>query len=144
MERPFEQILNSARQYLKEAGALTPDFNEQLNNLSDLEEAYQAIRKIQNEGDERAEALANVCKSIVRGNYLLLKFSTTGLSKTVSNMDEEASKFPKPIQPLIKEMRSYLTSLEKTLDEIDDLLNEIQKKVYKQNQHVRHAYTSLV
>ena len=126
MELSFEQILNSARQLLKEADALTPDLNQQLNNLSDLEQNLQAIREIQTQEEKRAQTLVNACESVVRSNYLILKVTNAALSKALHEMDKEVSELPKTIQPVVKEIKSYFASLEKKIREIDALIFEIE------------------
>ena len=123
----FDHLLNSVRQYLKDAGKLTAEMQEQLENLRNIVQNFQEIERIQTEENQPMETLENACNIVLHSNYIILKFNAANLSK-LCEMDQEASKLPQRMQPKFKEIKTYYSKIKENIEAIDAYIKEIETK----------------
>lgn len=128
MERQYDQILSSARECFQEAEALTPEVNEQLDNMKNLEQNLQAITRTQKEKTGCIETLKKACRSVIDSVYIYLKCCAATLGKALRTVKNE-SKLPEIMQIKIKNTRRFLETLKKKIDDVAALIEKITTMV---------------
>ena len=126
MEPSFDRILNSVRQYLKDANELTPE-NEEM--LGKLQEGVQIVKRIEEEESELSKFLDVTFKRMLYSCCITLtRCSTAAMSKVLREIIPEESKLPKPMQPIVREIRTYFGLIQKQHEKINSCLDEIKTK----------------
>lgn len=126
MDPLFARILNSARQFLKDVNEFSRA-DEGL--LVKLETNLQAIWRIEEKGDECINFLKDTCNRVLHSGYIILICKIAALSKVYREMSQEESEFPKPMQPKVREIRSYKDSIQKQHEKIDACMEKIMTRV---------------
>ena len=126
MEPLFDRILNSVRQFLKDVDELTRA-DEEL--LVKVKKTVQTVWKIEEKGDECINFLQDTCNRVLHSGYIILICKIAVLSKVCREMGQEESEFPKPMQPKVREIRSYMDSIQKQHEKIDACMEKIMTRV---------------
>ena len=64
--------------------------------------------------------------SVLCDGFMLLKCCYANLKKTIQEMEKE--ELPKRLQPRVRKIRSYLESMERKLQGLDDIATDIWTK----------------
>ena len=91
--------------------------------LYNIKEYFQEVLE-DNLGDN---LIRNLCYSVLCGGFILLKCCYANLKKTIQEMEKE--ELPERFQPRVREIKSYFTSMEEKLKELDNTATEIKTTV---------------
>ena len=121
-----EQMIRDVRRWLTEADNLASEVTQrQLARLETSERVLQHIR-LQNETDTYNETYQGISE-IFLGNIVLSTRAALILKET-DNISQEKSD-PSEILPIVGEIKGYLKKLKSKNDEIDCVMNQIEKMV---------------
>ena len=126
MDTSLDRILNSVRQFLKDVDELTRA-DEEL--LVKLEKTVLAVWRIEEKGDECINFLKDTCNRVLYSGYIILICKIAALSKVCREMRQEESEFPKTMQPKVREIRSYMDSIQKQHEKIDACMEKVMTRV---------------
>ena len=121
-----EQMIKDMRRWLTEVDNLASEVTQrQLARLETSERVLQHIR-LQNETDTYNETYQGISE-IFLGNIVLSTRAALILKET-DNISQEKSD-PSEILPMVGEIKGYLKELESKNNEIDRVMNQIEKMV---------------
>ena len=113
----MENILAFAERILSEMEQGSPHIFEALGRI---DEYFQEVLNSKLED----LLIQNLCYSVLYGGFILLKCYYANLTKTIQEMMKED--FPEPLKPKFREIRSYVESMEKKLQGLEEKVAEIR------------------
>ena len=144
MEVSYDSILKSIETYMAKKG--TTAVEGDLNNVRKIEQHLQDINQLILDPEQRAEdegqgleAVRDACKSVAYGDYLPTKAEATALTQLVNNIKIE--NLPESIRPKGIEIKGYVDDISAQLQRINNVVNELTKKV---GQSLSHSVSQLV
>ena len=123
----YEQMIRATRRWLGEADKLVSEVTQQqLARLKAWEQVLTDIT-LKDETGTHNETYERVC--IIFIDNIVLSTRTALISREIHNVIQGKSNFPEILQPKIEEMEAYLKMLAGKNEEIDRVIDEIEKKV---------------
>lgn len=114
----IENTLQSAARIVSELDQESTNTFEVLDNLKEY------FQEVLNLGEN---FIRNLCYSVLCGGFILLKCCYANLKKTIQEM--EKVELPERLQPRVREIKSYFTSMKEKLQELDNAATEIRTTV---------------
>lgn len=113
------EIGNTLESAAKIVSGMGQEFTNTFEVLGNIKEGFQDILKHNLEDP----LIQNLCYSVLCGGFMLLKCCYANLKQTIQEMEKE--ELPKRLHPYVREIRNYFESMEKKLQELDDIATEI-------------------
>ena len=113
------EIGNTLESAAKIVSGMGQEFTNTFEVLGNIKEGFQDVLKHNLEDG----LIQNLCYSVLCGGFMLLKCCYANLKKTIQEMEKE--ELPKRLHPYVREIRNYFESMEKKLQELDDIASEI-------------------
>lgn len=136
-ETLYQQSLRSLREIGEKTGE---EMEEPVKILLKVEQILQEIEAHltkedpgqQNGGNERIKFVRDLCVFLMFGSdYVPLKARSAALSSTAREIEtnEEKSKLPEVLVPVMKHMKYYLSLVDQAKKEVERLYKELTEKV---------------
>ena len=119
----IENTLESAVRIVRGIGEFTQESTTIFETLRNTKEYFQEVLRYNLED----RLIQNLCYSVLCGGFILIKCCYANLKKTIQEMEKE--ELPERLKPKVREIRSYCTSLEKKLQEIEATVTDINTTV---------------
>lgn len=113
------EIGNTLESAAKIVSGMGQEFTNTFEVLGNIKEGFQDVLKHNLEDG----LIQNLCYSVLCGGFMLLKCCYANLKQTIQEMEKE--ELPKRLHPYVREIRNYFESMEKKLQELDDIATEI-------------------
>ncbi len=133
MDDSWERHLNSIREFRKGAGERITEIEERLKTLNSIREHLMAVELYmtgQPEQDcQEIEPVKAACNMILYGNYVQVANNAVAVSMVSRKVEECEPNVPASMQPKVREIKGYFEKITAKSKEIDDLIQEMKKKV---------------
>ena len=127
MSKEFENILETAMNFVKAAGELIENAKESFDALKDMKKVFQDVQENQLEDPIIEDACILV---LFKGVIAQLCFAAS-LSKTVQEIEPLESQLPQSLQPKTRVIRDHLHSIREKLKEIQATMTEMRTMASK-------------
>lgn len=116
------EIGNTLESAAKMVSGMGQEFTNTFEVLGNIKEYFQDVLKLSLEDP----LIQNLCYSVLCDGFMLLKCCYANPKKTIQEMEKE--ELPKRLQPRVRKIRSYLESMERKLQGLDDIATDIWTK----------------
>lgn len=140
MANLYQSVLSTVESFLVNINELTTENKGRLSKLVELAEIEASIKN--GKGDVEA-LIGGVCKALLFGSYmeLISRLSDIhSMTKAMENKQREDKSFvlPQAMQAKIDAVKQYLERAKKKLEESDNTLSALIKKVRVYNHRVHY------
>ncbi|XP_068758436.1 uncharacterized protein [Montipora capricornis] len=123
----WEHVVRGTRQWLVSLN--NPEAKDLLEvHLERVELLIRVTGKMKNDNEQYTDTFVHVGNSLLR--VIFLKGSKHALSNTVNKMDYD-KRIPEILQPNVKEIKSYLKSLEGNLEKLETRVKNLNEEIDK-------------
>ena len=122
----FETFLAKVKNIVGDGKEVTQDVTDTFKILSNLNQEFQVLQKEYNSEDQTME---KACLLVLRSSYVVMKCCAPLLFTLLKEMKDKKSILPQRVQPIITEIESYITSMRRDLDSLEEAAKQISSKV---------------